>query len=614
MLLKQADKLSLPNVTYGFDILCHIANRRNEDKKQFKEIWEELVQEENVEISEREVGRLYRKMEALLMGNQVMIREKLTRTVEEYGQLIIEVDGLQPDGNGPKLYVLHELLGGTVLSVAQLDQANTERLTEWLKPYQEWSHMVKATLSDNEKALVAALGIVFPQAKHQLCQMHFVKNLSEPVHKADRALQKEIREAMGNLPPVPVPTEEPAKDSSPPVSQFSDDENPGNSLPAPISSAVMQAIDIVSGVTLATLDSVAPQKWESLLTAEDVERVDEDVESADENVESADKETANVISEGTETTPTCEQQTTTETTSYLSVTESKAWLENNLLAQIPASAQPLVVAVPDKASITCLEHIRYRQAIQDARWLGSRKPFLCGGLRSYEQLHAIDQHLTTRQAQQGLDPYLSSLHTSVQRAVMKTAPLAADVAEAKQWVVRVERLLDSEPPTDESRLPSAVQRQLMDELLAECQELDSDNVVIRDLQSTWSRTLKRWEDDLYHCYDINALPRSNLGIEALFGHARRQQRRLNGQADTSDLSVTGQGYLRVNSTGQEALMEMVCQVPAWVYRFSSRCLEAVEDGVRWPRLLHRNTTKALEQFHGQLELLRQRANATLEFS
>ncbi len=53
-------------------------------------------------ISEREVGRLYRKMAALLMGNQVMIQEKLAKTVAKYGQLIMEVDGLQPDGNGPK--------------------------------------------------------------------------------------------------------------------------------------------------------------------------------------------------------------------------------------------------------------------------------------------------------------------------------------------------------------------------------------------------------------------------------------------------------------------------------------------------------------------------------
>jgi len=123
------------------------------------------------------------------------------------------------------------------------------------------------------------------------------------------------------------------------------------------------------------------------------------------------------------------------TADYLAATASVAWLEAHLLAQIPTSAHPLVVADPDEVSVLYWEHTRYRQAIQDARCLGSRKPFLCGGLRSFAQLSAIDQHLTARQLQQGLDPYLSDLHASVQRAVTHTASLAADVEQAKQWLI-----------------------------------------------------------------------------------------------------------------------------------------------------------------------------------
>ncbi len=252
----QSAKLSLPNVTYGFDILCYIANRHKDNKKNFKEIWKELSQDKGIEISEREVGRLYRKIAALLTGNQIVIQERLAKAVEKYGQLIMEVDGLQPDGNGPKLYVLHELLSGTVLSMVQLDQANTTTLTAWLEPYREWGYAVKATLSDKEGALVAALKAVWPTAKHQLCQMHFVKNLSNPVHEADRTLQANIRGAMGKLPPVPVP---PVQKLNMQVDERADDDNNRDSkLPSRISPAVMQAIDVVSGVSLETLDSVPP--------------------------------------------------------------------------------------------------------------------------------------------------------------------------------------------------------------------------------------------------------------------------------------------------------------------------------------------------------------------
>jgi hypothetical protein len=200
----RAAKLSLPNVTYGLDVTAYIVYLHNQEQKQFKEIWQELRTEFKIEISEREVGRLYRQGQALLLGNQVEIQQELAATAKEYGQLIMAVDALQPHGSGPKLYVLHEILGNTLISIAVHDQANESNLTAWLAPYREWRWAVKATLSDNEKALVAALKTTWPDAPHQLCQMHFVKDLSEPVHQADRELQQTIREGMGQLPPVPA--------------------------------------------------------------------------------------------------------------------------------------------------------------------------------------------------------------------------------------------------------------------------------------------------------------------------------------------------------------------------------------------------------------------------
>ena len=216
-------------------------------------------------------------------------------------------------------------------------------------------------------------------------------------------------------------------------------------------------------------------------------------------------------------------------------------------------ARPLVEDTPAEDMVTYWEHMWYRRAIQDTRHIGSRKPFLCGGLRGYEQLQAIDEHLAARQRRAGLEPYLSKLQACVQRAVEQTRPLAEDVREARKKVVKVERLLADEPATDGLQPVGAIQRQRMDELLAECEKQENAGPTVQTLQLTWRRMLDSWGPDLYHCYGIEGLPRSNLGLEALFGQARRQRRRLSGQADTSSLRVTGQGYLRATSAGQEAL-------------------------------------------------------------
>jgi len=598
-------KLSLPNVTYGLDVMAYIAWRRNGAQKQFKEIWHELRTDYQVDISEREVGRLYRQIQALLMGNQAAIHQELAAAAQANGRLIMAVDGLQPEGGGPKLYILHEVLSDTLVSVALIDQANERNLTDWLRPYREWDGAVQATLSDNEKALVAALKATWPTAPHQLCQMHFVKDLSEAVHESDRDLQQTIRDAMGSLPPVPMPEREPeaqeeaAAVDAVPQAEGSPSDDEGATATAQPSVALMQAIDLISGVELATLDTLSPEEWAFLLTG--VPRT----AASQPDAGAAAAATAPQVPPSSSGPAGASLNEATPST-YLSAPETVAWMSHRLLAQVPASARPLVEATPSDETVTYWEHSLYRRAIQDTRHLGSRKPFCCGGLRGYDQLQAIADHLAVRQQEQGLDAYLSHLHRRVQRAVEQARPLADEVRQAREWLIRVEQLLADEPPTDGAQPPSAIQRQRMRDLLAQCQAQDEVGSTVQTLRRTWQRMLDGWEADLYHCYDIEGLPRSNLGVEALLGQARRQQRRLRGQADTSPLAVTGQGYLRATSAGQTALLEMFCQVPTWAYRLALRCVEAVEAGVRWPRQLHRDTAQALQRFQAQAETLRQR--------
>jgi hypothetical protein len=336
-------------VTYGLDVMAYIAQRRNGEQKQFKEIWQELQTDFNLEISEREVGRLYRKIQALLMGSQADVQQELAEAATKYGRLIMAVDGLQPDGSGPKLYILHEVLSNTLVSVAMFDQANTSNLTEWLVPYREWRDVVQASLSDNEKALVAALKATWPEAPHQLCQMHFIKDLSEPVHEADRKLQQTMREAMGQLPPVPVPQQEPESEEEEVRHQghdaTADEETDTASRP---SVALMQWLDIISGVELETLDTFSLEKGLSPLS--EPARMPESYPEIESPV-SARAEPMLPFP----LTPTGPHPGETSTADYLSASETVAWINHILLAQVPASARPLVEARPEPEAITYWE-------------------------------------------------------------------------------------------------------------------------------------------------------------------------------------------------------------------------------------------------------------------
>jgi hypothetical protein len=199
-------RISLPQSTYGLDVLTFIGWQHEHEHKQFVEI-EEMLNQRGIEVSERHVGRLYRQFLALLGGMNKKVKQRLDETVEKHGGVIWGIDALQPEGHGTLLYVLYEVLSGTPVAGIQLDHPTAEELVEWLEPYQALPYQVLATLSDGEKAIIAALEICWPDAARQRCQEHYLGNLAEAVLRMDGKLQEWMRNDLGGLPAVPIESE-----------------------------------------------------------------------------------------------------------------------------------------------------------------------------------------------------------------------------------------------------------------------------------------------------------------------------------------------------------------------------------------------------------------------
>ena len=199
-------QISLPQSTYGLDVLAFIGWQHEHEHKQLVEI-QEMLNQGGIEVCERHVGRLYRQFLALLGGINERVKRRLDETEKKHGGVMWGIDALQPEGHGTLLYVLYEVLSGTPVAAAQLDHPTTDELVEWLKPYQALLYQVLATLSDGEKAIIAALETCWPDAPRQRCQEHYLANLAEPVLKVDGNLQEWMRNDLGGLPAVPAEPE-----------------------------------------------------------------------------------------------------------------------------------------------------------------------------------------------------------------------------------------------------------------------------------------------------------------------------------------------------------------------------------------------------------------------
>ena len=107
------------------------------------------------------------------------------------------------------------------------------------------------------------------------------------------------------------------------------------------------------------------------------------------------------------------------------------------------------------------------------------------------------------------------------------------------WVHRAARLLEN---ADEA--PGSEVRRRMDDLLA---EMRADQATVGTLHPAIAHFLKvsaSYWPGLFHCYDVDGLPRTNNDQEQYFGSARYHQRRASGRIHAAAATVV-RGSVRV---------------------------------------------------------------------
>jgi hypothetical protein len=182
---------------YGLDVVVRIGHLRFSEHRTREEIWRTLRDEAALQLSERHVQNLLEVYLALLRASQRDPRDQLARTVATHGGLILSLDGLQPEQGNEQLWVVREVLSGSVLGAANLQQATAAVLAGLLRPIAALELPVLGVISAAQESVRLAVAGVFPGVPHQLCQYHALREAAEPLWEADRHLlvqaKKELR-------------------------------------------------------------------------------------------------------------------------------------------------------------------------------------------------------------------------------------------------------------------------------------------------------------------------------------------------------------------------------------------------------------------------------------
>jgi hypothetical protein len=119
---------------------------------------------------------------------------RLRRVTAAAGRVILAIDGLQPDVGHEVLWVLRDCLSGEILLARSLLSARQQDLAALLTQVNESLPVpIEGVVSDGQQSVRNAVAVALPEAAHQLCHFHYLREAARPIYEADRHAKKELK-------------------------------------------------------------------------------------------------------------------------------------------------------------------------------------------------------------------------------------------------------------------------------------------------------------------------------------------------------------------------------------------------------------------------------------
>ncbi len=188
-------RVALPHHEFGLDVVAFVGRLRYAEHRSVPEIRTHLVGR-GVAISERTVTNLLDRYDELLA---VVLTDdrRLKKVLAAQKQVILALDGLQPDVGHEVLWVIRDVLGGEILLAKSLLSARQKELSELLRQVRDACGVpVVGVVSDGQHSIRKAVAEVFPGVPHQLCQFHYLREAAKPIYEADRHAKVQLKKTV----------------------------------------------------------------------------------------------------------------------------------------------------------------------------------------------------------------------------------------------------------------------------------------------------------------------------------------------------------------------------------------------------------------------------------
>src|SRR4051794_14405861 len=194
--------IALPQVAIGWDVFCWIGHRRCSRHLAISLIRSELLDDYAIKLSDDAIEQYIRRYQLVLAARQ-QDPESLRRHYESAAEIILCIDGLQPEKGHETLYVVRELTRKRVWFAEPLLSATQDEIRRLIRKAKEWTQSLDVPvglwMSDKQDAFVTGIAAEFPDVPHRYCDNHFLRDLAQPVLEADSHAKVQMRRKVRGL-------------------------------------------------------------------------------------------------------------------------------------------------------------------------------------------------------------------------------------------------------------------------------------------------------------------------------------------------------------------------------------------------------------------------------
>src|SRR3954468_11924910 len=194
--------LALPKWAIAWDVFCWIGHRRCSRHMAIPLIRSELRDDYAITLSEDAIDQYIRRYQVMLAARQ-QDPESLRRHYESGAEIILCIDGLQPEKGHETLYVVRELTQKRIWFAEALISSTEDEVRRLIAKAKEWAESLGTPgglwVADERGAFVTGIAAEFPDVPHRSCDNHFLRDLAQPVLEADSHAKVQMRKKVRGL-------------------------------------------------------------------------------------------------------------------------------------------------------------------------------------------------------------------------------------------------------------------------------------------------------------------------------------------------------------------------------------------------------------------------------